>query len=439
MNPTHSAPGAMIRRTMTPSRTICVALLVAAFAACSDEPQLTDPAQRALRPFTATAAAVANGKIAFERNNEIHLINPDGSGLTRLTNGGASQPAWSLDGTKLAFVSGRDGNREIYVMNADGTGLTRLTNDPAADLRPTWSPDGTMLAFSSDRDGNGEIYVMNADGSGQTNLTSHSALDNEPAWSPDGTKIAFTSHRDDHSEIYVMNADGTAPTRLTNAPGLNDVPAWSPDGSRIVFHSSRVTGASHLWVMNADGSEPTRLTNTPAALNIFPAWSPDGTKIAFARLHNSTFNIYVVNADGSEETQVTSDPTFDMWPAWQSIPADSDADGVPNTDDLCPNTPTGASVDASGCIPQQRIEQLDAQVDALLSDGTLTSDQAAGLNDKLTAALASIDVGRTTPACWQLRAFIGQVSGLMRTGSLSPQTGGELLEAASALRAQIGC
>ena len=72
---------------------------------------------------------------------------------------------------KIAFVSERDGNDEIYVMNADGTLQTRLTSDPGSDDLPAWSPDGARITFASGRDGNIEIYVMNADGSNQTRLT----------------------------------------------------------------------------------------------------------------------------------------------------------------------------------------------------------------------------------------------------------------------------
>src|SRR5712664_585155 len=101
--------------------------------------------------------------------------------------------------TRIVYTKSRDVNDEIYVINSDGTAQTRLTNNPASDRCPTWSPDSTKIAFASDRDsvgsGNYEIYVMNVDGTNPTRLTNNPALDFAPAWSPDGTKIAFHSNR----------------------------------------------------------------------------------------------------------------------------------------------------------------------------------------------------------------------------------------------------
>ena len=219
-----------------------------------------------------------NGKIAFsstrDGNYEIYAMNPDGSGVTRLTNNPASDewPAWSPDSTKIAFMSYRDGNWEIYVMSADGSGVTRLTNNPASDHCPAWSPDGTKIAFNSYRDGNGEIYVMNPDGSNPTRLTNNSADDEQPDWSPDGKKIAFISNRDGNYEIYVMNSDGSGVTRLTNDPAFDGVPAWSPDGKKIVFESDR-DGDPEIYVMNSDGSGVTKLTSN-SVWDEDPDWQP---------------------------------------------------------------------------------------------------------------------------------------------------------------------
>jgi dipeptidyl aminopeptidase/acylaminoacyl peptidase len=140
----------------------------------------------------------------------------------------ASSPAWSPDGTKLAFASFRPGNYDVYVMNADGSGQTRLTADPGHEGAPDWSPDGSMIAFFSNREGRANIYVMDADGGRQRQLTADPVGATTPAWSPDGTKIAFAGFRDGNGEIYVIDADGTNETRLTANAALDFAPDWQP-------------------------------------------------------------------------------------------------------------------------------------------------------------------------------------------------------------------
>src|SRR5690606_30395331 len=118
--------------------------------------------------------------------------------------------------TRIAYVStlpvGVDRfNPEIFIINPDGSNVTQLTNSLASDRYPVWSPDGTRIAFMSDRDGNDEIYVMNADGSNVIRLTNNNAYDGMPAWSPDGSQIAFVSdrHGTGTTAIYAMNAGGS--------------------------------------------------------------------------------------------------------------------------------------------------------------------------------------------------------------------------------------
>jgi dipeptidyl aminopeptidase/acylaminoacyl peptidase len=164
------------------------------------------------------------------------------------------EPAWSPDGTRIAFVTfrhdprqlvfdgppGPEGSTELYVSNIDGMGQLRLTNSPGSEGGPTqtgvddndgeslpsWSPDGTKIAFASNRDGNWEIYVVNADGSGSQRLTNNPATDLRPRWSPDGTKIAFQSDRDGNQEIYSMNPDGSGQTNLTHNPADDILYDW---------------------------------------------------------------------------------------------------------------------------------------------------------------------------------------------------------------------
>ncbi len=266
----------------------------------------------------------ANGKIAFWSNRdagnpEVYVMNADGSGQTNLTNhpGLDSHPAWSPDGTKIAFGGNRVAFHEVWVMNANGSNVVNLTNNSVYDHEPAWSPDGTKIAFTSYRDGDFEVYVMNADGSGQTNLTNNASRDDAPAWSPDGTKIAFQSTRDGDFEVWMMNADGSNPTNLTqNAVVEDGEPSWSPDGSRIAFYTNRDL-YREIYVMNSDGSGQTNITQEASGDDWGPAWSPDGSRIAFKSDRDGNDEVYVMNADGSGQVNLSNNAATDADPDWQ--------------------------------------------------------------------------------------------------------------------------
>lgn len=310
-------------------RLVVVGVLVSLIVLATDVPS---QAQRTGASQTlTTVAASTTERIVFESNRdsnyEIYVMNADGTGETRLTNNSASDsdPTWSPDGTKIAFLSDRyrtlPGATEIYIMNADGSGQTRLTTDETPHLFLAWSPDGTRIAFTSSRAGNGDIYVINVNDKSETRLTEHTAFDREPTWSPDGTRIAFVSQRgfDGTSAIYVMNADGTAEVRLT-APNYSDrEPAWSPDGHYIAFTSTR--GANDdIYLMNADGTGPVNLTHSSSD-DKAPTWSPDSRRIVFASaLYGGGFygpeEIVVINTSDLVQTPLTENTAEDLNPDW---------------------------------------------------------------------------------------------------------------------------
>ena len=281
------------------------------------------------------------GKIAFtsnrDGNDEIYVMNADGTGVTRLTDNPASdqQPAWSPDGSRIAFTSTRDGNFDIYVMNADGTGVTRLTTTTThrGSTLPAWC--GNRIAFESDRylEYFPDIFVMNEDGTGITRLTIANAdFDQQPAWSPDCRRIAFTKDPSGSAEIYVMNANGTGVNGVNNGIRPDESPAWSPDGVHIAFTSTQdyQPPFSEVYVMNADGTSATRLTDGPGWVR-HPVWSSDGGQLAFVSHRDDDDEISVMNADGTGVTQLTNNAFSDRDPAWSR--------GSPAETGVWPNEP----------------------------------------------------------------------------------------------------
>ena len=334
-------------RTLTQRlpRTVLLPAALLAAAACDDA---TRPAPTAPVAPTAPAHGVNNGgnnrRILFVSNRdeptatEIYSMNPDGSGVQRLTTSGGHDvdPAWSPDGKRVAFVSTRhDLSGEIYVMNADGTGVQRLTinvGEGGVDGSPTWSKDGKRIAFVSARDDlAGDIYTMNAaDGSDVTHVTDFDGEDSDPAWSPDGKQIAFVSTRESggtgRTELYLVTLDTRQVTRLTTEGIVIRDPSWAPGGKQIAFSTigSLVVPTDgepsvlslDISVLNLDGNRLTRITGGPGGTDDSdPSWSPDGKLIAFVSRTPFNVDIATMNADGSGVTYLTN-PANDQAPAW---------------------------------------------------------------------------------------------------------------------------
>jgi len=179
-------------------------------------------------------------------------------------------PAWSPDGTRVAFSSTRDGNPEIYVANRDGSNVRRITNHPSIDITPTWSPTGTQIAFTSDRTGTPQIYVVGADGLNLAKRSSDGYCD-RPTWSPAPyNEIAYSARSGPGFDIHVIDLATGQTSSLTNGEGTNESPAYSPNGRHIVFTSSR-SGKVQVFTMARDGKNVRQITRT--GNNEKPDWS----------------------------------------------------------------------------------------------------------------------------------------------------------------------
>lgn len=197
----------------------------------------------------------------------------------------------------IAFNSDRDGNQEIYRMAPDGSGLKNLSNHPAEDLNPAWSPDGSQIAFVSNRDageeGGQSIYVMNAEGSDVRRLT-FNHWSNWPAWSHDGSQITYSSDDD----IFILNADGSGqPVNLTNSPEKDERSTWSPDGRKIAWLSGNQDGWN-IFVMNSDSTNQQKLTHNGKVDDV--KWTIDGQLFSIWDHPEGLCRKCVMNSDGSD-------------------------------------------------------------------------------------------------------------------------------------------
>ncbi|MFN2291098.1 MAG: TolB family protein [Anaerolineae bacterium] len=174
------------------------------------------------------------------------------------------------------------GPHDIFLMRDDGSGMINVTNHPADDGAPAWSPDGSSIAFASDRVDNGNTAIFRLDLlTGEAiQLTSGEHQDRWPSWSPDGSQIAFMRriYTNGHAnrEVFAMNADGSNQHNVTNYEWGDDFPAWSWDGEWIAFVSERYWGGRDLWVIRPDGSDAHIVARTDFQEELYPTWSPDG-------------------------------------------------------------------------------------------------------------------------------------------------------------------
>ena len=330
------------------------------------------------RPL-AQVVAERDGKLAFQsRLGAMELIDPDGSGSVtfdpcRPPSCNADDPAWSPDGSRIAFLVARGGSghssptQYLYVADAAGraqrslarcgtcgtqwgahlgwsrdgrsiifsrdagprgqqslwivatTGGTprRLTNcGRSYCVDPVWSPDGRRIVFTRG-DGNGPswLFTIRPDGSGLARI----ALGADPQWSPDGRQVVY----DGLQGIAVTDAQGSSPRlllaqRTGYGPG---VPSWSPDGAKIAFFNTPGTPGhfrAEVWTMNADGSAPTRLYRSGCCVSVWaaPVWSPDGRLLAFAA--SSAPGVFVMRADGTGLRRLSR--AYPGVLAWQTLP-----------------------------------------------------------------------------------------------------------------------
>ena len=256
---------------------------------------------RAVGLSTSRAVFAIAALSAAACSDAAHVSSPDVPPAPALGKGPKGLPTRG----PLLFASAITGNRELYSVREDGSNLKRLTFALGTDNLAAFSPDGSKIAFISDRNGSIQMYVMNSDGTGVKQISSFTDDFKPfglPAWSPDGKKLAIgltqLPYATGSTDIFLMSLNGTGFTRLTFEGSINADPSFSPDGKRVAFHSNRdpIDGEMDLWVVDLDGTNLTRLTNCEAGVHCRRAhYSPDGTQIAYETASQVGESVVVMN------------------------------------------------------------------------------------------------------------------------------------------------
>lgn len=230
-----------------------------------------------------------------------------------------TEPAWSPDGSGIAFVTERSGAAEIYWRPVSGDSAYNLTQDSATDSFPVWSPDGHYIAFYSDRSGFLEVYVMNMNCLRQIASCPKAihrlggGFNSLPAWSPDGQQLAYFVFGDlllAQTKCLVLSDNcGQQAYNLTHSPYTDWYPVWSPDSQTLLFQSNRnsqsqVFEASvHCDSTQSDCATPLQST---LSYSLYPSFSPDGRQVLLQSLNHNSQELYVVAIDGRTVQQLTN-------------------------------------------------------------------------------------------------------------------------------------
>jgi TolB protein len=291
-------------------------------------PVATGPGPAAVPPLVPVQQQdTMPGRILYVRDGNLWLWQ---AGNSRQFSEGNTwfQPAFSRDGTQVAYVYWTFNFSDLFVMGSDGSAPQRLTKGQSASLpdniwalRPAWSPDSSRLAYVSDANSQmPQVWVMAKDGTNRKQLTSEATgivWADVLSWDPNASQIAMTAAPTmrDPSQIYLLNLSTGIPEKLTNHGNGALDPAFSPDGSALAY-IGRPNVQTELWIRSLDG---TRTAHTDKLSNVrSPAWSPDGKLLAVMSPVNGAFEIFILSVKPTatgfeigEPRQLTRDGAVD--------------------------------------------------------------------------------------------------------------------------------
>jgi TolB protein len=213
--------------------------------------------------------------VSFENKKPVVYVHSLADGKRHVAanfKGSNSAPAWSPDGAKLAVSLSREGGSQIFLINPDGSGLRRLTSSTAIDTEPRYSPDGKWIYFTSDRGGSPQVYRLSASGGGEPQrVTFEGSYNVSPRLSPDGKTLAFITSNAGRFQVALLDLANRQVQILTDSD-RDESPSFAPNG-RMILLATVIGGRGVLSAVSSDGRVKQRLSATAGDVRE-PAWGP---------------------------------------------------------------------------------------------------------------------------------------------------------------------